>query len=42
VKIKYCIVKRIYVDLFVKGFSDKDLPVPVSTILHEYNKQSRT
>ena len=36
-KIKYCIVNGVYVDLFIEDFSDKDLPVPVSTVLHEYN-----
>ena len=36
-KIKYCIVNGVYVDLFSEDFSDKDLLVPVSTILHEYN-----
>jgi len=36
-KVKYSIVNGVYVDLFIEDFSDKDLPVPVSTILKEYN-----
>jgi len=37
IKAKYSVVNGVYVDLFIEDFSDKDLPVPVSTILKEYN-----
>jgi len=36
-KVKCSIVNGVYVDLFIEDFSDKDLPVHVSTILKEYN-----
>jgi len=36
-KVKYSVVNGVYVDLFIEDFSDKELPVPVSTILKEYN-----
>jgi len=35
--VKYSIINGVYVDLFIEDFSDKELPVPVSTILKEYN-----
>ena len=35
--IKYSVINGVYVDLFIEGFSDKDLPVPVKEILSNYN-----
>lgn len=34
--IKYATVNGIVVDLFIEGFADKDLPVPVSEIMQHY------
>lgn len=34
--IKYSVINSIYVDLFLRGFADKDLPVPIETIFEKY------
>ena len=34
--IQYSIIERIYIDLFIDGFSDRDLPFPVKDIMDGY------